>query len=50
MSPLTPSNLTTAGPNYSYIPKAQEKDLKIVFTNMIEVLNSVKIQRNFEKK
>lgn len=39
MSPLEPSNPTTAGLEYCDIAETQEKDLKTTFMNMTEVLN-----------
>lgn len=38
MSPLEPSCPTTEGPEYTKRTEAQEKDLKTVVINMIEVL------------
>ncbi|MGE9716651.1 hypothetical protein ACQP3F_34175, partial [Escherichia coli] len=38
LSPLEPRNFTTVGPEYRNIAVAQEKDLKIAFMNMIEII------------
>ena len=38
VSPLVPSNPATESLEYSNMAKAQEKDLKIPFMNMIQVL------------
>ena len=38
MSPLEHSNPSTADPEYSNIVGRQEKDLKIAFMNVLEVL------------
>ena len=38
MSPLEPSNPTTAGSENSNVAEAQEKDLKTAFTTKIEIL------------
>ena len=56
MPPIESSNPTTAGPEYSNIAEAQEKDLKTNFKKIIEVqkklINPLKKsrKRNQEKK
>lgn len=42
MSPLESSNSTTAVPNKSYMAEQQDKNLKISFRNMKEVLSKEK--------
>jgi hypothetical protein len=40
---LEPRNPTTGGPEYCKIAEAQDKDLKIAFMNMMEVLKEERI-------